>query len=84
MTHILQDFFLAVALLAGIPLLVATALGLIVALLQALTQIQDQTLPQLVKVVAVGACILIGGRVLTAPLMASSAQVFDTFWLEQR
>lgn len=80
MVTILQQFFLAVALLAGVPLLAATALGLVIALIQALTQIQDQTLPQLVKVVAVGATFLLAGRILAAPLMAASSQVFDTFW----
>lgn len=34
------------------PIIVATAVGLLIALFQALTQIQDQTLPFAVKVVA--------------------------------
>ena len=34
------------------PILVATAIGLLVALFQALTQIQDQTLPFAVKIIA--------------------------------
>ncbi len=80
MIHVLQDFFMSVVVLAGIPLLIATALGLIVALVQAVTQVQDQTLPQLVKVAAVGGCLLLAGRSISAPLMLASAEVFDTFW----
>ncbi len=34
------------------PIIVATAVGLLIALFQALTQIQDQTLPFAVKIVA--------------------------------
>ncbi len=34
------------------PIVVATAVGLLVALFQALTQIQDQTLPFAIKVIA--------------------------------
>lgn len=80
MIQLLQQFFIATAILAGIPLLAAAIFGLTIALVQALTQIQDQTLPQLVKVAAVGAVLLLGGRELSGPLMSASASVFDTFW----
>lgn len=80
MNHILESFFLVTAILAGVPLAAAAGCGVVIALLQALTQIQDQTLPQLVKVVAIGLCLLLLGRALVTPLMVESAEIFETFW----
>lgn len=56
-------------LLSAIPVGVATAVGLIVGLLQTVTQIQEQTLPFGVKLIAVFVCIYIlsgwfGGHLL--------------------
>jgi len=44
------------------PLLIATLLGLSVSLIQAVTQIQDQTLPYVVKLVAVAVTLAAMGR----------------------
>lgn len=74
---------MSVMILAGIPLLLATVLGLLVSFIQAVTQIQDQTLPQLVKVVAVAGVLLLAGRGISAPLMMASTDVFDTFWQQR-
>lgn len=49
-------------LLSAPPLIIAAACGMIVSLLQAVTQIQDQTLPYVVKLVAVGATLAATGR----------------------
>lgn len=56
---------------------VATVIGLIVGLLQALTQIQDQTLPQAVKLVAVGAVIMVTGAALSSKLVAFTIDIFS-------
>lgn len=84
MISILEQFMLAVALLAGVPLVIAAALGVLISLLQALTQVQDQTLPQLVKVAAIALCLVVAGNLLAGPLLAHSALVFDTFWQDGR
>lgn len=73
-------FMAAVAVLAGIPLAVATVIGLIVSFFQAITQIQDQTLAQTAKIVAIGFTFLVLGGTLVAPLIESSVLLFDTFW----
>lgn len=73
-------FLTAVAILAGIPLAVATAVGLVFSFVQAITQIQDQTLPQTAKMVAIALTFLAMGGFLIAPLFEGSAQLFDTFW----
>lgn len=73
-------FMTAVAVLAGVPLAVATVVGLVVSFFQAVTQIQDQTIAQTVKIVAIAATFLIMGGTLVAPLIEGSVQIFDTFW----
>jgi type III secretion protein S len=61
------------------PLLVAMVVGLIVSVLQAATQIQDQTLPQTIKLVAVVATLATFGALLAAPLVRYSEQVLADF-----
>ncbi|HWW05976.1 type III secretion system export apparatus subunit SctS [Collimonas sp.] len=56
-----QGLWMAVMLSAP-PLIVATMCGLVVSLIQAVTQIQDQTLPYVVKLVAVAVTLAAMGR----------------------
>lgn len=74
-------FMTSVAVLAGFPLAVATVVGLIISFFQAITQIQDQTLSQTVKIAAIAGTFLIMGGALMAPLIEASVNVFDTFWM---
>jgi type III secretion protein N (ATPase) len=69
-----------VAVLAGVPLAVATVVGLVVSFLQAITQIQDQTLSQTAKMVAIAATFIAMGGFLIAPLIEATVLLFDTFW----
>ena len=75
----LVGFMANFALLAGTPLAVATAIGLVISFLQAITQIQDQSLAQTVKIVAIAATLFAFGAVLMGPLLHSTQMVFDTF-----
>jgi type III secretion protein S len=68
-----------VAIVALPPLLVAMAIGLTVAILQAATQIQDQTLPLTVKVISVGLTLAFFGALLTRPLFEHSNRIFEDF-----
>ncbi|MCW7536985.1 type III secretion system export apparatus subunit SctS [Aquabacterium sp. A7-Y] len=56
-----QALWLAVMLSAP-PLIAAAGLGIVVSILQALTQIQDQTLPYVVKLVGVSVMIALLSR----------------------
>ncbi|NRR30413.1 type III secretion system export apparatus subunit SctS [Oxalobacteraceae bacterium] len=56
-----QGLWLAITLSAP-PLLIATLCGVLVSLVQAVTQIQDQTLPYVVKLLAVAVTITAVGR----------------------
>lgn len=58
-------------------IIAATAVGLIVGLVQALTQIQDQTLPHAVKLVAAGAVLMLLGGGLAAQLVRFADSVFS-------
>jgi type III secretory pathway component EscS len=75
----------AVAMMAiGVPvLLVAGGLGLLTGLLQAVTQIQDSTFPQIVKILAVSALLLFFGHSLSGPIVNHSEEIFATFYRAQ-
>jgi type III secretory pathway component EscS len=54
-------------------------LGTIVAIFQAATQIQEQTLPFVVKLVAVTLTLIFMGPWLGAQIMSFSANIFGNF-----
>ncbi|AGT08875.1 type III secretion system export apparatus subunit SctS [Paracoccus aminophilus] len=58
-------------------IIVATAVGLVVGLVQTLTQIQDQTLPHAVKLLAVAGVIILLGGGLAMRLVAFASEVFS-------
>ncbi|MGI9436203.1 MAG: type III secretion system export apparatus subunit SctS [Geminicoccaceae bacterium] len=68
-----------ILLLSMPPLIIASVVGLVVGLLQAVTQIQDQTLPLAVKLIAVILCIVLMGPFFVGPLLEHTEQVFSDF-----
>jgi type III secretion protein S len=66
------------------PLIAAVAIGLLVGVLQAVTQIQDQSLPLTFKLLMVIAVIALAGPLLTVPLLREATTVFDNFPLMTR
>ena len=72
---LLREAFVVCAVLALPVLAVATVVGTAVAIVQAATQVQEQTLSLLPKLVAVGVCIALFGPAglrLCAALFASA------------
>ena len=67
------------ALFVAPPLLVATVIAFIVGLFQAVTQIQEQTLPQTVKIVVIALVVAVFGSALGAPLFRVSEEIFTNF-----
>jgi type III secretion protein S len=63
-----QGLWLAIVMSAP-PLIIATICGVAVSLVQAITQIQDQTLPYVVKLVAVAVTLAVLGRWFGQELM---------------
>ncbi|MDH2435708.1 type III secretory protein EscS [Pokkaliibacter plantistimulans] len=66
-----------VVMLSAPPLLVAVLVGVIVSLLQALMQVQDQTLPFAIKLVAVGITLALTGRWLGVEIIQFTTQMFN-------
>ncbi len=67
------------AILSGPPLLAATATGIIIALVQTLIQLQEQTLPVAVKLITVAVILMVMGFKLTMPLYTLSERIFADF-----
>lgn len=70
---------LLILLLSGPPILISTILGLFVAIFQAATQIQEQTLSFMVKLVAVVVTLVILGGWLSAQIMQFTTNIFVNF-----
>jgi type III secretion HrpO family protein len=67
-------------LILSLPsILVATAMGLIVSLLQALTQIQEQTLGFTIKLISVVVVLLITARWMGSEVMSFTKYIFSYF-----
>ena len=81
--HLYTIFYYA-ALFAAPPLIAATLLAFIVGLFQAVTQIQEQTLPQTIKIFVISLVLIVFGGVLAAPLYTAAIQIFNDFHLYSR
>ncbi|PHP66488.1 flagellar biosynthesis protein FliQ [Zhengella mangrovi] len=80
LTSALYQFLYYSAIFVVPPLIVATVIAFIVGLFQAVTQIQEQTLPQTIKIFAIGLVLIMFGGSLAAPLFGASQQVFNDFY----
>jgi flagellar biosynthetic protein FliQ len=74
----LRDGMLVMLKLGGPPLLVALGVGLVISLLQAITQINEATLAFVPKVLAIGVALLLLG-----PFMASTLQSYMHLLLDR-
>lgn len=70
---------LLILLLSGPPILISTLLGLTVAVFQAATQIQEQTLSFMVKLFAVIFTLLIVGGWLSGQILQFTNNIFTNF-----
>lgn len=70
---------LTVLLVSGPVLAAAVVLGLVVGILQALTQIQDQTLPLAVKLIAILLVLVVFGPLLAGQIVTQASLVLDEF-----
>ena len=64
-----KQAMMLVVVLSAPPLIVAVVVGVITSLLQAVMQLQDQTLPFAIKLVAVGLALALTGRWIGIELM---------------
>jgi type III secretion protein S len=73
-----------VLLLSGPPIIVASAVGLIVAFLQAATQLQEQTFAYTVKFIAIVVTIFLTASLIGSTLYNFSDKIFREFPALQR
>jgi type III secretion protein S len=72
-----QNTLTLVLVLSAPALVIAIAIGFLIGLFQAVTQIQDQALPQACKIIAVLVSIALIGRMMSSTLIEHTNQVFD-------
>lgn len=70
---------LLILILSGPPVVISTLLGLMVAIFQAATQIQEQTLSFMVKLFAVILVLLVMGGWLAGQIMSFTNNIFINF-----
>ena len=74
-----QQCLIIVLRLSLVPIIVATVIGLIVSLLQALTQIQEQTLGFAVKLIAISLTIMLAAHWMGGELLLFTQDIFTNF-----
>ncbi len=78
--HLTYQALILILLLSGPPILISMVLGLLVAIFQAATQIQEQTLSFTVKLFAVIFTIMIMGGWLAAQILSYTNTIFLNFF----
>jgi type III secretory pathway component EscS len=79
LSHELYVSLLAAATLAGPPLFAAAGFGLVMGLLQAVMQIQDQSLAQVLKIVVISAILFLAVSRLADRLFEETLFLFESF-----
>ncbi|ATO33367.1 hypothetical protein DZA65_02385 [Dickeya dianthicola] len=75
--NLFRQAMVLVVMLSAPPLLVAVVVGVLISLLQAVMQLQDQTLPFAVKLVAVGLVLAMTGRWIGVELIQLAMVAFN-------
>lgn len=75
----LTEAMILVMMLSLPPIAAASLVGVIVSVLQALTQVQEQTLPFAVKLIAVAIIMTIMAGFLGSQMMAFTLKMFNNF-----
>ena len=75
---ILQSAFLVLLKIAGPVLMIALIVGLVVSIIQAATQIQEQTLSFVPKLLAIIAALIITGNFILNSLIEFTQSIFQT------
>ncbi len=77
-----QQCLILVLKLSMIPIIVATVIGILVSLLQALTQIQEQTLGFAVKLIAISIALMAASSWIGGEMYLYTKDIFTNFpWL---
>ena len=77
--HLAQQAILVTVLVSAPPVLAALSVGLALAVFQALTQIQEQTVQMAAKIIAVFGSLLLLGYWMAAQVFAFASNIFQNF-----
>lgn len=75
----LTEAMMLVMLMSLPPIIVASLVGIVVSLLQALTQVQEQTLSFGIKLIAVAVTITVMAGMIGSEMVNFTTKLFDTF-----
>ncbi|MER1955196.1 MAG: flagellar biosynthesis protein FliQ [Desemzia incerta] len=75
---IVREAFLAIIQVAGPTLAIALIIGLVISILQATTQLQEQTLSFVPKILAVIASLIIFGNFMLNVMIEFTEKIFET------
>lgn len=74
-----REALVLVLLLSGPPIAAAALVGLVVAFLQAATQLQEQTFPYALKFLAIVISLLVTGSLIGGTLYTYAIRIFTDF-----
>jgi type III secretion protein S len=77
--HQITESMMLVMLLSMPPILVASVVGIVISLIQALTQIQEQTLSFAIKLIAVAVTIAAMAGMLGSEMLVYTLKLFNDF-----
>ena len=77
--HQITESMMLVMLLSMPPILVASVVGIVISLIQALTQIQEQTLSFAIKLIAVAVTIAATAGMLGSEMLVYTLKLFNDF-----
>ena len=77
-TYLILEALVMVGILSGIPLLVSMSIGLVLSVLQAATQIQEQSLTFVPKVIGIAGAFVILGPWMLRRMLAFSHDVLQS------
>ncbi len=76
-TDVMYQLFVLAAQLAGPVLIISMIVGIVISIIQAATQIHEQTLTFLPKLVVIGVILVINGSNMLRALQDFTRQIFD-------
>ena len=77
--HLAQQALILTVLVSGPPILAALVVGLALAVVQALTQVQEQTLSMAFKILAVFGTLYLLGYWMAAQMLRFTSLIFENF-----
>ncbi len=76
-TDVMYQLFVLAAQLAGPVLIISMVVGIVISIIQAATQIHEQTLTFLPKLVVIGVILVINGSNMLRAMQDFTKQIFD-------